>query len=500
MGIIVKQSIKGTIYVYIGVVLGFITTGVLFPRIYSTEEIGLLKLLVAFSTLFAQFGNLGITGATIILFPHFREKEKSHHGFLAFILIIGLVGFILISFIQYLLSPIMIENNLEKSRLFADNLNLLYILVFFQVFFSILDTYYSSLFNSVYGTFLKDILQRILIIFSIFLFFFDFISFNVFVIAYVISICIPTFFLIFRLIKERQFSLKTEWSYFDRRILKSIVSISIFSILNSFSLVIIQNVDIMMINGMIGISHAGIYSICFFFGLFVSMPSRSINRIANIVAAESWRKNDLDTISELYKKSCQTLFIIGLLLFLGIWVNIENILKLIGDEYRSGKWVIFFIGLGSLVEMTTGANTSILSTSKYYRVQTVFIVVLMALLILTNLILIPKFGIVGASIGSVISITALSVTRYYYVFYKFGLQPYNIKYIWVLFIGILSFFITRTIPVFSHYLIDIALRGFVLFVLYFTPIYFLKISDDINNKTVEYLKRLNNIISKQKNE
>ena len=43
LGIIVKQSIKGTIFVYLGVLLGFITTAILFPRIYSPAENGLSK-------------------------------------------------------------------------------------------------------------------------------------------------------------------------------------------------------------------------------------------------------------------------------------------------------------------------------------------------------------------------------------------------------------------------------------------------------------------------
>ncbi|MCL4483272.1 MAG: oligosaccharide flippase family protein, partial [Bacteroidetes bacterium] len=107
MGIIVKQSVKGTIYVYLGVLLGFITTAILFPRIYSTTEVGLLKIIVAYSTLIAQFGTLGINGATIRLFPFFRTEDKKHHGFLPFALLVGLIGFLISAILLLLFKPLL---------------------------------------------------------------------------------------------------------------------------------------------------------------------------------------------------------------------------------------------------------------------------------------------------------------------------------------------------------------------------------------------------------
>ncbi|MGM0409102.1 MAG: hypothetical protein ACQERU_14065, partial [Bacteroidota bacterium] len=55
MGIIIRQSIKGSIWSYIGVGIGFITTAYLFPEYLTTDVIGLFGLLIAWSNLFAQF-------------------------------------------------------------------------------------------------------------------------------------------------------------------------------------------------------------------------------------------------------------------------------------------------------------------------------------------------------------------------------------------------------------------------------------------------------------
>ncbi|MBP8959289.1 MAG: oligosaccharide flippase family protein [Bacteroidales bacterium] len=490
MGIVFKQSAKGTIYVYTGLILGFITTGILFPRIYTTEQIGLLKIIVAYSSLIAILGTLGINGATIRLFPWFRNEKRKHNGFLALAMLTGLAGFILTTILLIVLKPYMLSTNIQKSPLVASYFNYLIILVFFQIFFSILDNYNTALYNSVQGTFLKEVFQRILIIIFIGLFFFDIISFHQFVILYIVALCAPTVFIVFFLIREKQFSLKPDFQFLNKNLKKSVVTVSLFSILNGFSLLAIQNIDVIMVNSMIGLDYAGIYSICFFFGAVISMPARSISRITGIVSADAWKNNDLNTIKNIYNKSCMTLFIIGLLLFIGILANIDNIFKIIGPEYLPGKWVIFFIALGNLIDMATGANSSIFGTSIYYKVQSFFLMLLVVLIVAANIILIPRFGITGAAIGSAGALTLLNVMRYLFLYIKFGLQPYNKKFLFVILIGGASWFLTSLIPVMDNLIADIFIRCCTIAILYFLPIYFSGISEDITERTNDIIKWL----------
>ena len=490
MGIIVNQSVKGTAYVYIGVLLGFITTGILLPRIYSTDQVGLLKILVAYSSLIATFGTLGINGVTFRLFPFFNDEKQKHHGYLANILIIGLIGFLLTTALILLLKPLLVELSIKKSALFVEYINYLIILVFFQIFFSILDAYYSALLNSVHGTFLKEVFQRILIIVSIGLYFFDVFDFHQFILLYIASISIPTLYIIITLIRKKHFSLHTEFKFLNKGLLLSIGAVSLFNVLNGFSLIIIQNVDVIMINSMVGLSATGIYSVCFFFGVIVNLPARSIIKIANIVVSQAWKENNLNVIRDIYNKSCLTLFIVGLLLFIGLWANIDNIFHIIGPDYISGKWVIFFIGLSSLFDMITGANGSILGTSKYYKVQTVFLLILVIILVIANLLLIPVLGITGAAIGSTIALATLNLLRYLFMIYKYKMQPFNIKFVYIAIIGAASYFLSTFLPPLSNYIVDIFIRSALLMILFCVPVYLLKISPDVNAKMDEILRIL----------
>ena len=490
MGIIVSQSVKGAIYTYIGVVLGFAIQGILFPRIYSTDQIGLTKIIVAYAALVAQFATLGFNGVTIRLFPFFKDPKSNHHGFLSLALLTGLVGFLISLALFLIFKTWFIEYTSENSALLIEYLNYLIVLIFFQIFFTLLDGYYTALLNSIHGTFLREVFQRILIIIGIGLFYFDLIDFHQFIIVYMASMAVPTLFILFTLIREGQFSLKTDFAYLKSPMLTSMGLMALFSVLNGFSMNIITAVDTIMVTGMIGLSATGIYASCMIFGMMVSLPARSILKITNIVSARAWKENNMASIRNIYEKSCMTLFIIGLLMFLGLWVNIDNIFEILGPNFVTGRWVIFFIGLGSLVDMTSGANSSILGSSPNYKVQTFFLIILVILLIVTNLLLIPIYGITGAAIGGAVSLSILNLFRFLYLWYKFKLQPFNLKFILVAVIGISAYFISTLLPVLPSFIIDIFIRSSILTILFCLPIYLLKISPDINEKADEILRMI----------
>jgi O-antigen/teichoic acid export membrane protein len=493
LGIIVKQSVKGTIYVYLGVLLGFVTTAILFPRIYSPGENGLLRILVAYSALIAQLGTLGINGVTIRLFPFFKTEDKKHHGFLPLALSVGLTGFLISTILLLIFKPVLVEMSLEKSNLLVGYINWLVVLVFFQLFFSIFDIYYSALMNSVHGTWLREVFQRMLIILLIALYYFGLFSFHQFVLAYIAAISVPTIFIAFTLIREGHFTLHFDLAFLDKNLLRSFGAVALFSILNGFTVIMIQNVDLIMVNKMLGLSAAGVYGIVFFFGIVVSLPARSIYKIANVTAAEAWKNEDRKTLRDIYEKSCITLFVIGSFLFLGIWLNIDNILQILGPDYQSGKWVIFFIGLGCLLDMVTGANSSLMGTSKYYKVQSYLLLILVVVLVALNLVLIPLWGLTGAAISSAAALGLLNLLRFLFLWIKFDLQPYNIRFFYVIIIGMVSFAITYVIPVKFHFIIDILIRSAVFSLLFLLPVYFFRISVDLN-KTVDHFLKMFKII------
>ncbi len=488
MGIIQKQAIRGTIYSYLGVLIGFITTGLLFPRILTTDENGLLKLLISYSLIFAQFASLGFNSVTTRLFTYFRDHKKSHHGFLFIAFMVGLGGFIIIIIAFFLLKPLIISNSIDKSALFIEYLYYIIPLIFFTLFFSILDNYYKVLYNAVRGTFLKEFLQRLLILFSVILYYFNLLNFNFFVIAYITAICLPTIIISISLIFEKQFSLKPDFSYLSKEMSRSMISVSVYGILISFSGILILNIDSIMINSMLGISQTGIYAITFFFGTIILIPSRSLTKISAVVIADAWKEKNLILIKDIYYKSCLNQLIFAGLLFIGIWANINNIFKILPPEYEPGKYVIFFIGISSLIQMASGVSNIVIFNSKYYKVHTYFMLILVVLIITTNLIFIPKYGIVGAAMASALSNLVFNLLKFIFLYIKFRMQPFDRKYFIIIIAAGLSYIIGYLLPEIKNYIFDIIIRSAIIALIYGSFILIFKVSDELNQKFFQIFK------------
>lgn len=489
MGIIKKQSIQGTIFAYIGVILGFITTGILFPKVLSTEEVGLTKVLVSISVLFSQFAGLGFNSVTIRNFPFFRDSAKGHHGFLRMALLVNVVGLVLVLAVFFILLPQIVETNTQKSALLVDYIYFVIPLIVFTVFFNILDSYYRALYNAVAGVFYKEIFQRVLILISVILYYFALIEFRQLMILYVTALCFPAVMITLSIIRKGEFKLGRDKGFITKQMAKQMFSVALFGIVTSYTGVLILNIDIVMINEMLGLSETGIYTIAFYFGTLVLIPARSVIKIAAPLIADGWKENNLKKIDDIYYKSNITLSTIGILLFMGLLINLDNIFVFL-PNYSSGRYVIIFIGMANLIDMFTSVAQTIINNSKQYKMLAWLMLTFIALLIITNLIFIPKFGITGAAFASLLSKFIYNLLSYLYVYRKYKLQPFDYKYILLILSGAVSFGIAYLVPHQEWFLWDILIRSSVLCVIFGLSVYFLNISDDITQTVNSILLKI----------
>lgn len=490
MGVIKRQSIKGTIYSYIGTVIGFITAGLLFPRFLSTEQIGLLTLLASYSTLFSVFASFGFTSVVIRLFPYFRDESKQHHGFFFLTVAVTALGYLLSIFLFLLLKPLIIKDSIEQSPLFVTYLYLIPPLILFLLLYTIFDSYNRALFNATYGTFLTEVLQRFAILALTLMLIASLFSFHSFVLLYIAALCLPGILIFYPLIRKKQVFMRPEFSSIDRNLKKEIINVSMFGIVIGFSNIIIQRVDTIMINSMIDLSATGIYSISLLFGSIVSLPSRSINRISTSVISDAWKINDIDTIRSVYYKSCLNQTIIGALVFAGIWANISNVFHILPSEFLSGKFVIFFFGLSALVTMMSGVSSSIINLSKYYRYNSYFTIAFGLMVIVTNLILIPAYGITGAALAALISSLSYHLIQMIFLYIKFRFFPYDFKIVTVLLITVMTYLLSLLLPDLSNFIPDILVRSTLMTILFGSLIIVLKVSKDVNDIKIKVIARL----------
>ena len=479
MGIIIKQSIKGSIWSYLGVGIGFITTAYLYPNYLSTDTVGLLGLLLAWSILLAQFSSLGFNGVIARLFPYFRNKEKGHNGFLFISFVVMAVGFVFFLVFYFLFSPWLVAKNAEKSQLFSQYVYLLIPLTFFTLLYNFLDGFNRVLYNAVLGTFLVEFLQRLLILVLVLLFVFNFFSLHQLVLAYVAAVSVKGIILFLYLWARGEANLKPQLKFVDKKLRNEMVSVAFYFILTGLGGSIVFSIDKIIVNQMLGLSATGVYTIAFFFGTLVIIPSRPLLRISGTLIADAWKRNDVPYIADIYKRSCLNQFIIGAFLFGGIWVNIDSILIILGPEYAQGKWVIFLIALGYLVDMATGANGLVIAYSKYYRMSLWFLIVLIFTVLISMYFLIPLWGIVGAAAAIALSFLLNNVMHFVFLYYKYKMQPFNAKFLVILgALGVAYF--TGNLLNQLQLIPDILIRSSIFSIIFGGVILLFRVSDDVN--------------------
>ncbi len=461
MGIIVKQTIKGSIWSYVGVIIGFVTTTYLYTEYLTPDIVGLFGILIAYSNLTGRLAGLGFQGVTTRLFSYFRDKEKGHNGFLFIALVFHIIGFSLFLLLYFIFSPSLVDLNMDKSPLFASYIYLLIPFTLANLIFLFLDTFNKVLYDAVFGVFLQEFLQRILIFSITLMFVFQLITIHQLILGYAAVVSLKALIILVHLWRKGEINLKPDFSIVDSKMKKEILNYALFSLIGGFGSMIVFNIDKIFVNHLLGLENTGVYTIAFYFGALVALPSRSLLKISGTLIADAFKEFDINKIKEIYYKSSINQLIIGGFLFIGIWSNIDNILIIVGEDYLASKWVIFFIGLGYLIDMSTGANGIIINFSKYYWVSLLFTAILIVVVVALMYFFIPIWGITGAAIAIAASLLLNNLMRYLFLFWKFRMQPFNWRFIAAIAFYIAVYFLISLISQ-QKLVLDIILRGAII--------------------------------------
>ncbi len=489
MGVIKRQTIKGSVYSYLGVAVGFIYT-ILSIKLLSSEQIGLTAILVAVSALYSQFSTLGFTKVIERLFPYFRDKDNNHNGFLFLTLAVGMTGFAVSLITFFILKPYIIESNQEKSPLLVQYIWYLIPLIFFRMFSVMLDTYNKMLFDATTGSILSDFVYRIGTLSLLGVFFLKWINFSQFVFGYVFFLSLPAIYLAGLLISRKQFSVQPRLDFVSPTLRKEMLSLSLYGIIGGLSAVALKQIDTVMLNAYTDLATTGIYSILFVFGTVILVPSVALGKISSTIVADAWKEKDMDTIEDIYYKSSINQLFASLLIFILIVTNLHNIFQLLGPKYYGTEWVIILISLSNLIVSSTGSSVQILGTSHKYKIQTYSMGSLVVMVVIFYMIFIPIWGMTGAAFGSLLSVAGASLLRVYYLKRNMNLFPYRLVHLKCLAIGLVAFAAGKLIPPADNYYIDLIIRCSAVSAIFISMSYWFGITSDLNQIVDKVFKRI----------
>lgn len=489
MGIIIKQSVKGAFWSYLGIAVGYINVGIIMPQFFDTAQIGLVQIFIAVSLIFSQFATLGFTSVINRMFPVFRNPAKHHNGFLFLALITGIAGFVVSVAGFLILKPWIIETNIEKSPLVVDYLFLLMPLVFMRLMFTLLDNYNKVLYDAVTGTFWLEFMHKIINLLLIIIFALGIINFRQFFLGYILSMSIPVFPVIYVLFRRNEFNLKPDLEFLSKPVIKEVGTVMTYGFVNGLAAIVMMNVDKIFVNQYLSLDDVGIFGVCALFATLIKVPYNSISKISIGIIAESWKRNDIEHIREIYRKSAISQSVAGTLIFIGILVNLHNIFEILPPVYSSGKWVLVIYSAGMLLVTIIGMAATITETSKYFRFSTFFLLVAVIAQFILSYFLIPQLGITGAAVATIITLFINFGLQALLQRVAFGITGVNYKVLLVFVIGGISFGAGILLPR-MQLILDILVRSGLVTFLYVSIIYFSGISSDINNLIYSFIRKI----------
>lgn len=493
MGTIQTKSIQSTTMIMIGFAIGAYNMLVLSPKILSTEQLGLTRIIADAGLTLAMLCTLGSIPVIYKFFPFYKSYLKKESIDLPYVTgMLCLAGTIIMIFIGWLCKDIIVRKFSEKSPLFVEYSYLVYPYSLLMLCFMWMESFAISLHKGVYSNTFREILPRLIFTIILLLFSFSILSERQLYVLFSFSYLIPVILLYILLKKTGHFRIVPKISSLTTRLGGKMASFGLFVFGAQFLNLLSKTVDTFIISAKSnnGLADTAIFTIATYIVTLMEVPQRSMNSVTIPVLAESWKNKDLDHIGRIYKKSVTNLLVVGLAMFSLLWLNLNNIALFLGKNFNGIEIVILFMGIAKLIDLGTGANSQIIGTSSYWKVDFTTNVIYTIVALPLNYFLISKFGLLGAAYSTLISVTFYNAMRFGFLWYKFGMQPYTKNDLIVVLISVISILIVSRIPIISNLYLDCTIR-LLAFITLFTPtIYLLKISPQINEWLEKIFKQM----------
>ncbi len=493
-----KQSIVSSLVVYIGFAIGFLNT-YLFTRQggFTQAEYGLTGIFMAIANIMYSFANLGMVAYIYKFYPYYNDNlPKKKNDMLSWALLVSLLGFCLVILAGILFKDLVIRKYGTNS---PDLVKYYYYVFPFGLgltLFTVLEAYAWQLKKSVFTNFLREIQFRLLTTLLIVLSFAGIIaSFDLFIKIYSFTFLAVAIILLGYLVFTKHISFSFSVSRVSKKFYRKIISLISFVYGGSLVFTVSMVIDTIIIAAVLpdGLALAGVYTLAQNIASLIQAPQRGVISSSIGPLSQAWKDKDMAKISRIYNSSSINQLLFSVAMFALIWLNFDDaVLNFqLQHRYLEAAWVFFFIGMMRIVDMGTGVNSQIISTSTSWRFDFITGIILLSITLPLNYILTKYYyGVTGPAIANLITFTIYNSIRYWFLYKKFNLQPFNLKTIYTILLGAASYYCCFFLFRDMHGFVGMIARS-VLFILIFAAgTKLLNLSPDVRPVWQTFQKRL----------
>ena len=490
MGVIRRQGMKQSVVGFVGVGIGAINTLFVYPYCLSKTEFGLIMFLLSVTMLLVPFVYMGTNLLTVRYFPAFRDPDTGHRGMLTLLSTLLAVGLLLLTVVALLFKPIIYG---WYAPLEQQYLPWVLPLVALIAYANLLAQYGSNFLRIVIPSLFNELLVKLVLPALVGAYFFGWLPFDWIIYGLVVMYAFALLGNLWYLHTLGELRYGNPWRFLREQVaLRQEMSVYAgYGIVGSVSDRLATQLDLTMVTSIIDPAAAAVYRIGSLVGNVVEIPRKSMFRIIGPILSDRMDRGDRMEVLKLYQKSSLTLLLAGLLVFGGIWVNVDSLFAIMpnGEEYRAARFVILLLGITNLVNMVTSINDSIIGFSKYFRWRFYFILLLGFLNIAFNYYLIPRYAIYGAAMATLFTVTLYNFGKTLLIWVKMDLHPFTRETGFAVLIGAVAYLVAAYLPLPDMVWLELVVRSFLFASLFGGMVLAARLSPEVNQLPMIWWKK-----------
>ncbi len=258
---------------------------------------------------------------------------------------------------------------------------------------------------------------------------------------------------------------------------------SLYSFAGSLGSLLAFRIDGLIIPQMISMEANGVFSNGAMLATTLQIPAVGMFALYAPIISNYLRNQNMADLSIKYKEIARLLFFIGAVLYGCIVIGLEDLFHLMPDydKLKATIPIIQILGLSVLINMATGFNGEIITYSKYYRFNLVAVLLLIVINVSLNFYFIGRgYGIVGVAWASFVSMTLFNASKMVFIYKKFGLLPFDKKFLWMGLTFAIAGTIMYVLPSGGSYLASLIYKTGLYIIVTVIAIYKLRLVHQVN--------------------
>jgi O-antigen/teichoic acid export membrane protein len=250
--------------------------------------------------------------------------------------------------------------------------------------------------------------------------------------------------------------------------------------LRGFLAIILQRTDRYMIGYYLNTKDVGVYDVALKIGTWSSIVLSSFNTMFGPMISRLYHGGELKKLEQMYKVITRWVVMSNLIAFSLIVIFRQELLQLFGKDFVLGETALLLVAIGQIVNSGVGSAGTINIMSGHPEYALYVNILAAALNIFLNILLIPRLGINGAAIATLVSLAAANITRLVMVYRNLHIHPYDSKYLKVfLCVGVAFLVVFFLNSIFHyHWIAQLISLSFLFLVIYGLGHYLMGFTDE----------------------